>query len=130
MKKIIILSAFLIISMVGFTQNFCYEFKKGTYILKDKEFNKIYTIYRNDSLQVESDNEGTVCQFKVIWKNDCTYELRYDKTISSKEPITFPNDLVISTTITKKTQYGYEFETKSNISPMVMKGKVKRKTMR
>jgi hypothetical protein len=130
MKKYLLLPAFLLFTVFGFAQNLCQEFKTGTYTIKDRKFDKVYTINRKEGLQTESDNEGTVCQFTVNWVNDCTYELRFDKTISSKEPVTYPEGFVITTKITKKTRNGYKFETSSNLSPMIMKGKATRKTMK
>jgi len=54
----------------------CKDFKTGKFALTDNKINGNYIIERNDSIQTETDlNKNATSKFKVIWVNDCEYQL-------------------------------------------------------
>jgi hypothetical protein len=56
----------------------CKNLKNGKFILRAQLNNTDYLLERKDSIQVETNlKDGKVTKWKVVWTNQCTYELWY-----------------------------------------------------
>ncbi len=81
--KIVIIIFFITIpffgcSLSGVKNSECKKFKNGKFILRAELNNTDYLLNRNDSIQIETNvKDEKVTKWKVVWTNQCTYELWY-----------------------------------------------------
>jgi hypothetical protein len=103
----------------------CSRYKKGTfyYHLKISDSDYSYTIYRNDSTQIEqTDKTGYRARYRMRWLTNCSYELRL---IDQTEPITkelleIKMKMVIKTTILQGNSSYYLFRSTSSLSTNIL----------
>ncbi len=104
----------------------CSKYKIGNFLYKvrAKENPSAVFINRNDSIQTEIiKNTGDTGTLKIIWIDDCTYELRYLKIIS-KEPDSltfFKKAMKIKTKIIGGTDIYYLFESTNDKNTFVLR---------
>jgi hypothetical protein len=82
----------------------CSKFKNGTFKYSSAQTGNIYTIERNDSLQIERNlKTGSVTTLKIKWTGQCEYELTLlNRQSSPLDTLTkFQQKIVLKTKILK-----------------------------
>ena len=91
-------------SVLGGRAQDCQKFRTGTFVNVDNGIEKAH-VKRTETNQFEyNEKTGAKLSLKVVWINDCTYELHYIKANSVwKDQIgdAFDPDLVLVVTITE-----------------------------
>jgi hypothetical protein len=81
--KIVIIIFFITViffgcSPSGVKNSECKNFKNGQFILRAELNHTDYLLDRNDTIQIETNlKDKKVTKWKVVWTNQCTYELWY-----------------------------------------------------
>lgn len=123
---VIALSVFLMYSFTLHKPASCSMYRKGVFYYHYYNGEKIkhFTITRNDTLQVETDDEtGLSSYFKIRWLDSCVYEMRFINTtiMKSSENIAEQRKMILTTTILGGTSDYYLFESKANISTSILR---------
>ncbi|HEY6506186.1 MAG TPA: hypothetical protein VIZ28_19555 [Chitinophagaceae bacterium] len=101
----------------------CSRFKKGRFLLKDKVNRINYIVDRDDSVQVElNENTDTIVVMGIKWVSECEYELRhryrarYSANNMLSEPIITDNidTLPLQVKITGSGKNYYVFDAKTD----------------
>lgn len=102
----------------------CEEFQQGEFLYNDQLFGE-YIVSRTKDKQIEYNAKTELkVEFGVKWKNDCTYELRFNKILSNPAKLSLPTDLsqmVKTCKITKIEEDSYTEEASSNLNDMIHK---------
>jgi hypothetical protein len=109
-----------------FSQDYCKEFKNGKFFIVTEKNDSLYTISRQDSIQIETSPIGLVIQFKVKWINNCNYVISVEKILKNPTNINFPLNAVFNVKLIGKTDQGYIQETRANFSERVMKSEIRK----
>lgn len=71
----------------------CQKFQKGEFKYSDRPFGE-YLVTRKGDTQVEYNAKSNLrVEFGIKWKDDCTYELRFNKIVSNPGNLRLPEDL-------------------------------------
>ena len=78
-------------------------------------------VERQDDYQVETAEGGKIkLLYSVKWTDDCTYELRFVKTLKGNHKYELPPDAVLKVRILEVTDKAYQASVTSSFSPMQM----------
>jgi hypothetical protein len=79
--KIVVLTIVSLFSLIAFGQNSsCSDFKFGSYkIIMKGDSESYYTIERNESSQIETNDYGEKVYYVVKWLGDCSYVQKFDE---------------------------------------------------
>jgi len=100
----------------------CKYFKKGKFILRAELNNTDYLLERKDSIQVETNlKDGKITKWKVVWTNQCTYELWYlaIPPLSKRDSFFIIHPFVNKILQTTKDYYVFESTMEANRYRMV-----------
>ncbi len=99
----------------------CTKFKTGRFVLRLKSNNKIFafTLLRHNSVQTEiNELTGDTTKYKIIWIDDCNYELKFLKTTENlpDSSLRLKKSMTITTSILETKDNYYLFQSKSDKS--------------
>jgi hypothetical protein len=126
MKRLLLIILLTFNAAILFSQDYCKEFKNGKFFIATESNDSLYTITRQDSIQIETSPIGLVIQFKVKWLNECNYIISLEKILKNPTNIQFPLNAVFNIKIIGKTNHGYLQETRANYSERVMKSEIRK----
>ena len=111
-KIVRILIVLMISGLNSYSQDsHCREYKTGKFQLIDKEQNLEFVIERNDTIQVERNiKTEEIAKFKIMWLNDCKYELTIIE--GKKEFMDFYADKILIIEMIEIYDNGYKFSSK------------------
>jgi hypothetical protein len=116
--KIVIIIFFITViflgcSSAGVKNIECENFKNGKFILRAELNNTDYLLERKDSIQVETNlKDGKITKWKVVWTNQCTYELWYLAIAPLNKQDSFFTTHPFVNKILKTTKDFYVFESR------------------
>ena len=97
----------------------CQKFHQGEFKYVDQLFGD-YLVTRTTDKQVEYNAKSNLkVEFGIKWKNDCTYEVRFNKILSNPGNLSLPPDLgdmVKTCKITEINEGNYTEEATSNLN--------------
>jgi len=106
----------------GPTSAECKAFHTGTFYDKSEPD---VTIVRDDQTQTETDKDGKYIRMKIVWTDDCTYQLSPLKTNSRKFKKAWKKIKVLITECDGDNSYRYAAT--SNAIPVPIIGRIVRK---
>jgi hypothetical protein len=103
----------------------CKQYKTGRFRFSLNDVKKTsFIIERNNNTQTEKyEDSGIVCNYKINWKDECTYQLVYlnGNENQTREEQDIQRKLVIDATIISGTEDYYIFEASNNLDEDVLK---------
>jgi hypothetical protein len=107
-------------------KNPCSRYKTGHFLfhVRDQGKDLSYSIIRNDTIQTEINHQtGDTSKLRIKWTGDCSYELRFLVGTAETDGLLLllKKSMVLSNVIQGGTERYYLFESKNNLSTMVLK---------
>jgi len=86
----------------------CSNFKSGTFIYGEKEWESV-KIFRDQDSQIEIIGDTLTAYFKILWTGDCTYDLTAEKVVykSESHPLEIKTLHITITEILNDSTYRY-----------------------
>ena len=119
--RILVLCIFLLSCKSNPKRLDCVRFKTGSFDLRLKSNTGTisFTIFRNNTIQTEiNDRTSDTTKYRIIWRDDCTYLLKFLRTTESLSDslLRLKKSMTITTSFVETANDYYLFQSKSDKS--------------